>query len=196
MSVVDATAVRASRWSAARQSPAEALICWSGSITLADGIEVPIRPVLPSDRDRIAAAAQRLSPQSRYQRFFAVVDGLTDAQLAYLTEIDYVDHFAYLAMLPGDDGTEHLAVARYVRSSDDPDAAEVAVTVADCWQGRGVGTKLLEALTSVARSNGVRRLTAEVLAENQAMLSVLRRFDAQSTFEGAGVVHAEVEIDP
>jgi len=195
MSPVDAPETLSRPCGAARLSPAEALVCWTGAITLPDGTHVPVRPVVPSDRDRIAAAARRLSPESRYRRFFTMTDGLSDAQLDYLTRIDYFDHFAYVAMLPETDGVEHLAVARYVRLGDDPEAAEVAVTVADAWQGRGVGTKLLEALTEVARSNGIRRFTAEVLAENRAMLGVLRRLDAETAFEGAGVVHAEVDLE-
>lgn len=176
-------------------SPAEAVARWARLLSLPDGSRIHARPILPSDRERLAEAARRLSPESRYRRFFSPLSELTEAQLDHLTRIDYVDHFAYLAFLHGGGGETRLGVARYVRDPHRPDQAEVAVTVADEWQGRGVGTALLEALCEVARVNGIQRFVASVLADNAAMRRVLNRAGGHADLAADGVVSVTVDLD-
>jgi RimJ/RimL family protein N-acetyltransferase len=162
---------------------------------LRDGQEILIRPIEPSDRDELADGIRRLSPESRYRRFFTPTSELSSAQLTYLTDVDHSDHEALVALDPA---TGHgIGVARYVRLRDDPEVAEVAVAVADVWHNRGVGTALLERLTQRAREEGVRRFRAEVLAENRPMLELIDDIgEATVTQRDHGAVEVEVQLPP
>jgi len=138
---------------------------------LRDGREIVVRPIRPDDRAELAAGMTRLSPESRYRRFFTPTEGLSASALRYLTEVDHHDHEALVALEPG---TERgIGVARYVRSRQDPELAEVAVAVEDSWHNRGVATALLGRLTQRAREVGVRRFSAEILSDNQPMLDLI-----------------------
>jgi GNAT superfamily N-acetyltransferase len=163
-------------------------------VTLRDGQRIRVRPVRPSDKAAIQAGLERMSPQSRYRRFFSAVDRLSPAQLAYFTELDYVDHFAWVALAMDEPGEPGVGVARYIRDRDDPTAAHVAVAVVDDWQGRGVGTILLEGLALVASQHGIERFVGEVLAENAPMLKLTRDVGGRSSFGGGGVREIEIEV--
>ena len=115
-----------------------------------DGRQAVLRPLERGDRDRIVAGFERLSEESRYRRFFAPLDQLTDSSLDYLTDIDHRDHEAIIALDPRSD--ELLGVARYVRVDPNSDRAEAAVVVADDWQHVGLGRALLERLAHAARA--------------------------------------------
>jgi GNAT superfamily N-acetyltransferase len=135
-----------------------------------DGIS--IRPISPADRDGLAASFARLSPESRYLRFFSAVARLSNEQLRYLTD---VDHHAHEALVAVQDSTgDIVGVARFVRT-DEEGVAEPAVVVLDDWQGRGIGSRLLDALVGRAREEGVHTFAAVVLAHNGAALAALRR---------------------
>ncbi len=144
---------------------------------LRDGSVIELREVRPSDREALAAGFARLSPESRYRRFFSSLDRLSATDLAYLTEVDHRDHEAVIAF---DLDGEPVGVARYVRS-DQPDTAEVAVVVVDDWQGKGAGTALLERLTERAAENGVERFMALVLQENAEAIELFRSIDTKTT---------------
>jgi GNAT superfamily N-acetyltransferase len=133
-------------------------------ITLRDGSKLVVRPIVPEDKAAIVAGFERMSRESRYRRFFAPLDRLSERDLAYLTEVDHHDHEALIGF---DAATrEPVGVARYIRS-DAPTEAEVAVTVVDDWQGRGVATALLERLTARAHEEGITHFLALVLTENR-----------------------------
>jgi RimJ/RimL family protein N-acetyltransferase len=132
-------------------------------VTTGGGVELLVRPIEPADRRLIADGFQRLSERSRYRRFFRPVDRLSERDLAYLTEIDHIDHEALAGVHP--ETGELIGVARYVRL-DEPGVAEVSVVVGDPWQRRGVATALLERLTERARSAGIRKFVALVMDEN------------------------------
>src|SRR4051812_21402553 len=102
-----------------------------GAVRLAAGSPVPIRPIQPEDRDALAAAFERLSPQSRYRRFFAPVPKLSRRALDYLTVVDHRDHEALVAV--AEDG-EGIGVARFVRTA--AEEAEPAGVLAGHRQGR------------------------------------------------------------
>ena len=146
------------------------------------GLRLRVRPITPDDRRRLAAAMAALSERSRYQRFFAATQELSDAQLSYFTEPDGVDHLA-LAATTREQGEEQIAGAvRCVRLAD-PAVADVSVAVVDRHQGRGVGTLLLRLLAARAREQGMERFSAMVLPENTAMLAVFRRLGAAVEFD-------------
>ena len=133
---------------------------------------VAIRPIEPDDRDALARGFDRLSEQSRYRRFLSPRGPLSQAELSYLTEVDHRDHEALVAVDP--EAGEGVGVARFIRSSEDPAVAELAVAVADDWQGQGVGSLLAAELAKRARDEGITCFTALALAENDAILGLLQ----------------------
>jgi nucleotide-binding universal stress UspA family protein/L-amino acid N-acyltransferase YncA len=155
---------------------------------------VTLRPITPADKPLLAASFERLSEESRYRRFFTSMNKLSAAQLDYLVDVDHQDHEAIVAVDPI--SGEGLAVARYIRSNEDAEAAEVAVTVADDWQHRGLGRALLDRLTYRARREGVRRFTALVQSDNRASLGLLAGVgDARRQYD-TGVVKLVIELPP
>jgi GNAT superfamily N-acetyltransferase len=144
---------------------------------LADDTPIVIRPIRADDKALLTAGLEQLSETSRYMRFLGPKPYFTDAELRYLTEVDGIDHVAYLA-LRGDAPKELMAVARLVRDADDPRRAEIAVTVGDRWQRRGLGTLLGDHLAMAARDRGIRWLTATMAADN---IGAHRLFDHVST---------------
>ena len=140
---------------------------------LPDDSQITVRPIEPADRERLHRAFHRLSPESRYRRFFAPLTDLSERDLTYLTEIDHHDHEALAALDPATE--EIVGVARYVRG-DEPHLAEASVVVADDWQRRGVGTTLLERLAPLARAAGVSHFVALVLSENRDAIELFQHF--------------------
>jgi RimJ/RimL family protein N-acetyltransferase len=164
-------------------------------VVLASGRRVRVRPVVPEDREGLAEGVRRMSLESRYRRFFSAVPELPEAALTYLTEIDYDDHFAWAAVDLDQPGAPGIGVARYIRLPDDPEAAEVAVAVADDHHRLGIGTLLLEAVALTAREHGIRRLVATVLSDNQAGRSVLRGLGATFRWDpDGGVLRVEMPV--
>jgi GNAT superfamily N-acetyltransferase len=161
-------------------------------VKLADGTPVLLRPITPDDKRLLADGFGRLSPESRHSRFFVTQSELSAQMLAYLTEIDYVDHFAWAAFA-GDDRIG-AGVARYIRLRDRPEAAEAAVTVVDDFQQRGIGSLLLEALTVVALEHGVTAFVGHVLVENDAMRAILEHAGARLKFDSPGVLRFEIDL--
>jgi len=140
-------------------------------VQLSDGSRVEIRPLGPDDRQGLSAGFERLSERSRYRRFLSPTSRLSSQQLGYLTELDHHDHEALVAIEPS--SRHGLAIARYVRSRENPREAEAAVAVADDWQRRGLGTILLRQLAVRARDEGIICFRALVLKENDAVRHLL-----------------------
>jgi CBS domain-containing protein len=138
----------------------------ASEVALRDGTRIGVRPILPEDKDRLRGGFARLSPRSRYRRFLTAVDHLSDEQVRYLTEVDYADHMAWVALDPSAPTQPGVGVARYVRLPEEPTVAEAAVTVLDAYQGKGVRTILQVALAGSALEHGIRSFRGYVLAEN------------------------------
>jgi EmrB/QacA subfamily drug resistance transporter len=166
----------------------------AGTVALRDGSEVVIRQVRSADAPLLADGFARLSPESRRLRFLRRKDELTPAELRYFTDIDHHDHEA-LGALDQTDG-RGVGVARYVRDADDRHSAEIAVTVVDDWQGRGLGTELLAQLSGRARAAGIRRFTALVSADNAAMAALLRSASSDPVHREYGTVEYEIPLAP
>ncbi|HEY4398197.1 MAG TPA: GNAT family N-acetyltransferase [Acidimicrobiia bacterium] len=162
-------------------------------VTLRDGTRIRIRPILPSDRGKLADAQPGFSRESHYRRFFSAPP-LSDKVVQYLVDVDYGDHFAWLALAADDPDGPGVASARYIREHAAPDTAEVAFSVIDDYQGRGLGTVLLGALGVAAGENGVRRFRARVLAENEPMRAILRGAGAHLDFAEPGVLETVVDV--
>lgn len=147
------------------------LVILGAPVALRDGSHVRVRQGHRSDKELLLRGFERLGPESRYRRFLTPVSELSDAMARYLTEVDHHDHEAIIAL--DEETGEGIGVVRYVCDPERPGAAEFAVTVADDWQRRGLGTLLLEVISARAREEGITTFTALLLASNQEMMDVL-----------------------
>jgi len=161
-------------------------------VTLRDGTTAGLRPVYPGDQQELMRG-ELFSARTRYQRFLG--PGQVTAALArYLTEVDYVDHFAWVAL----DGADVLVGGvTYVRSASDPALADISLMINDEFQGRGLGTLLIGAVAIAARRNGISRFCADVLAENAPARAILNHAGITWEPAEAGVKHGLVAVpDP
>ncbi len=146
-------------------------------ILLRDGTPVLLRLLVPEDRDLLRRGFERLSPQSRYARFLAPKQRLTDEELSYLCDIDQRTHFALGAIREDGDGRGNpvgLGIARFIQLKDDPTAADAAIAVADEIQHQGLGRVLFERLCAAAAERGIERFRCDVLGTNTSMQQLLR----------------------
>jgi RimJ/RimL family protein N-acetyltransferase len=158
------------------------------TIVSRDGVALSVRPMRRSDGPALTAAVAGLSGRSRYRRFMAPKPSLSRREVAILTD---VDHHAREALVAVDPHTgAWVAVARYATFPDDPRTADVAVTVADAWQGRGVGRALLELIVDRAAQEGIAALRATTLAENRPAIRLLHRLGFATT----GLEHDALEL--
>lgn len=140
---------------------------------LRDGTRIRFVPITPADRDRLRTGFEEASPEAIYRRFLTPVGHLTEEQLDYLTDVDFVDHVAWGAeTVPDGHG---IGVGRWIRLRDDPGSAEAAVAVLDGYQRLGVATGLLRLLAEGARERGVEFLRAEILADNEPVRRLLHK---------------------
>jgi acetyl coenzyme A synthetase (ADP forming)-like protein len=172
-------------------------------VILRDGASLTLRALRPSDKPLLAALFARLSPQSIHYRVFGQQGPLSDKQLAYLSELDFAAHVGLAAAISAPDGVERIVgVGRYIRVDTHGAAvasaprAEVAFTVEDAFQGRGIGTLLLEHLAEIAHSSGVEQIVADVLADNARMMEVFAEsgFVVERALD-AGVFHVTFPTD-
>lgn len=158
-------------------------------LVLPDGERLRVRPMRRADRAKYVAGVAALSPRSRYQRFAAPIPKLSERQIDQMMCIDGERHVV-LGAFTADEQTG-VGVARYIRLAESPSMAEVAIAIADDYQGRGLGRELLERLTEHARVHGVELLVASMLSENHASarlaraigFSILRRSGVNSEYE-------------
>jgi len=146
-------------------------------ITLRDGTALRLRPIRADDAPRLVEYYSRLSAHTAYQRFFTVMRRLPPDWARLHAAVDYRTQLALIAERGPREQPELIAVARY-EPTDRPDTAEVAFVVQDAWQGKGLGTIMLDALLEAAAARGITRFRAYVLADNARMLDLLRRFTA------------------
>jgi RimJ/RimL family protein N-acetyltransferase len=142
-------------------------------LKLRDGRIVDLRPLERCDRPLLEAALRRLSDESRYLRFGTLKPRMSERELDHLVD---VDHHAREALLAIDPLTGRgVAVVRYIGLPGEPGVVELAATVADDWQGIGLGSALLAGLTRRARDEGHSAFRAYVLAINRRAIATLRR---------------------
>jgi GNAT superfamily N-acetyltransferase len=153
--------------------------------TLNDGTEIFFRPVKPTDETSLSEMLYSLSTKSVERRFFTYTKTFPHKDIQKLTNVDYVKDIAIVGVVPGPAGEEIVAIAQYFL---DPNTkvAEVAFIVQDEWQDKGMGSLMLNYLTSVARKRGVNGFRATVLPENKAMLNMFYNsgFKVKTEFDG------------
>ncbi len=162
--------------------------------TLEDGTPILIRPLQPEDKDDILSGFERISPHSRYLRYSSAGAKLTADDLDTLTCDDETRCLALGAADLSKPGMHGMGVARYVRCDDEPNCAEIAMVVVDEYQGRGLGSLLLDLLIAIARKNGFDALCGYVLPENRTMVRMLRRVNATLKHLPGGIIRMDIPL--
>ncbi|WP_156943037.1 GNAT family N-acetyltransferase [Mycobacterium genavense] len=158
-------------------------------IRVRDGTRLLLRPVLPGDDERTVHGHIQFSSETLYRRFMTARLP-SPALMHYLSEVDYVDHFVWVVT----DGDDPVADARFVRDEKDPMVAEIAFTVADAYQGRGIGSFLIGALSIAAKVDGVERFSARMLSDNLPMRTIMDRHGAVWQREDVGVITTVIDV--
>lgn len=162
---------------------------WREQVSLLDGTNVTIRCLMPDDAERLVEGFQRLSPESRYQRFMSPMQTLPPEHVKYLTDIDHVKHFAVAALIddPARLDEVGVGVARFVTLDEPANEAELAITVVDDAQHSGLGSILMAILVLAGRERGLEALRAEVLPNNDGMQRLAKRFGGERISAADGV---------
>ncbi|MGZ8243921.1 bifunctional acetate--CoA ligase family protein/GNAT family N-acetyltransferase [Methylomagnum sp.] len=145
-------------------------------VQLCDGTDITIRPIRPEDAEMEQAFVRQLSPEAKFFRFMNSLQELSQDLLIRLTQLDYDRELALIATVAGEGGETELGVARYF-TNPDGQTAEFALVIADGWQRRGLGMRLMSCLIEAAREKGFRYLQGEVLASNVKMLALMKRLE-------------------
>ena len=163
---------------------------------MADGSQVTLRPIRPEDAELEQEFVKSLSHNSRYFRFMNTVRELTPAMLVRFTQIDYDREMAFVAVREEDGREIEVGVARYI-TSPDARTCEFAVVVADAWQGKGLGRRMLERLIEVARWRGLRTMVGHILGGNQSMLALCKKlgFEISDHPEDAAMKRAVLDLN-
>ncbi|GAB7129613.1 GNAT family N-acetyltransferase [Silvimonas sp. JCM 19000] len=141
---------------------------------LKNGMPMTIRPIRPEDAEMITQFVERLSEETRYNRYMSTLKSLSQVQLVRFTQIDYAREMALVSTVISGAGEIIVAVARFVVNIDS-DSCEFAIVIDDQWQGKGLGVRLMERLFAAARDMGLSAVEGEVLASNSNMLGFMRR---------------------
>ena len=160
-----------------------------------EGPLLTLRPIRPEDAEMEKAFVKRLSAETRYFRFMDTLRELTPQMLVRFTQIDYDREMAFVATVPEDGREAEVGVARYV-ANPDGSSCEFALVIADGWQRRGLGRRMMEQLVGVARARGLRAMVGHVLAENRGMLALCRKlgFVISDSAEGPMVKRATLAL--
>ena len=132
---------------------------------------VTLRPIRSEDAGMDQAFVRDLSPESRYFRFLGTIRELTPQMLLRFTRIDYDREMAFVATVQQEAGETEIGVCRYI-TNPDGGSCEFAVAIADSWQRRGLGRRMMQQLIDAARARGLRTMIGHVLAENHGMLKL------------------------
>lgn len=158
------------------------------SVSLADGTPVLLRPIGPGDREAVLEAFRRLSPESRYGRFWTRYEKLPDSILQRFLHADHVNQAVWAALDPARPGELGFGAGSWWREAPGATEAEVSFTIADEAQHRGIGTLLLAVLWHLAREKGITCLRGHALPDNHAVLDWFRRLGAAMALEHGQII--------
>ena len=139
---------------------------------LPDGAELIIRPIRPEDAEIEQAFVRNLSPEAKYFRFMQSIEELTPEMLVRFTQIDYSREMALIAIVRDGGKEKEIGVARYTINPDGR-SCEFAIVVSDERQKQGIGSALMKGLMEAARSQGLRFIEGEILADNHRMIELM-----------------------
>jgi RimJ/RimL family protein N-acetyltransferase len=165
---------------------------YSAQEQLRDGRPVKIRALRPDDKTNMLSAIDRTGPESLKRRFFVTKRKFSDMETAFFMNIDFIDHVALVAEVNEDGGAAIVGGGRYVVV--EPGQAEIAFIVIDSYQRQGIGAILVQHIVELARAAGLKQLSADVLPENVAMLTVLGKFGFRSRGMDPQVVHLTLPL--
>ena len=181
-----------------RPNPAEFMKSWSFEHPGHDSIHVLIRPIHPEDEPLVARFHATLSERSVYLRYFHMIpfdSRIAHERLARICSVDPHHETVLVAERIGGASEEReiLAIARLMKA-DQANEGEFAVLASDRFQGHGLGTELVKCLLEIARTRGLDRVTADILAENRQMIEICRLLGFRVRYAGDNVVKASLEI--
>lgn len=153
-----------------------------------DGLPILLRAVRPEDKHRFVEGLARLSPSARFHRFLTPIQRFSAAQLKYLTEVDQVNHVAWGICDRSTLGQPGIGVARFVTGEDEPEVGDIAITVLDEFQGRGMGRLLLAVMSHIAVDQGVRVFRGDVHWRNERVRAWLAGLGASGVRDGKRIV--------
>jgi GNAT superfamily N-acetyltransferase len=159
---------------------------YSAAEILRDGSRIEVRALKPTDGSELQEAIGRMSDESIHRRFFALKRHFTERELDFYLNVDFVNHVALVAVMNVKERELIVGGGRYIVMQ--PGVAEVAFSIDDPHQGRGIGTLLVRHLALIAREAGLRELVAEVLPSNTPMLSVFKKAGLGMTTKREGDV--------
>ncbi|MEX2393658.1 MAG: GNAT family N-acetyltransferase [Actinomycetota bacterium] len=164
------------------------------TVTLKDGRKVVLRPIDPSDAPELIELHKSLSFESQFFRFFGPKPELTAVEADYLANVDFHKRFAIVAEADIGGAKKVVGVGRF--DVNEPKLAEAAIVVTDAYQGQGLGTAMLTRMREIGKGAGLDAFTAEVLAENERMLDILRvqGLDLEEITPGVLRVRAPLEL--
>lgn len=161
-----------------------------------DQSQFRVRPIEPSDKDLLQKGFGELSERSKYLRLFQTNNQLSDAELKYFTEVDGVQHVAWGILDESGEESIPVAVGRFVKYKDEQDVAEVAITVIDSHQGRGLGRLLFVTLNFIAAQVGLKTLRYYVLRENRFAMNSLKKFNILNQMNEGTVTILDIKVIP
>lgn len=159
-------------------------------LPLDDGDVLTLSPVLKSDREFFERGLSELSIGSRFARFGQGVAGLSERELDYLTDVDQRTHVAWGAAI----GQEAAGAGRYIVCGEDSSCAEIAITVLDHMQRRGVGSALLGALVAVARADGIDEFCFEAQADNAGVRHLLGEIEVGQLMRDGDILERRIRV--
>jgi acetyltransferase len=167
-------------------------------VRLTDGSRVTIRPMLPQDAELQREFFRCLSAKSRYYRFMTWLNELPEVLVERFASIDYRGHLALLAEVFDGRCETMIGEARYVVDERDPETCEFAIAVADDWQAHGIARALLDRLERQAAASGIRRMVADRLLANKAMIGLAGRagYAVKASREDASLARLEKSLPP
>jgi RimJ/RimL family protein N-acetyltransferase len=161
-----------------------------------EGFRFRVRPIEPSDKDLLQRGFKELSERSQYLRFFKLNNKLSDVQLKYFTEVDGIQHVAWGILDESGEESIPVGIGRFVKFKDEQDVAEVAISIIDSYQRKGLGQILYATLNIVAGQIGLEKFRTYVLSENRFVLNSLKKFGILNQKNEGPVTIVDIKVIP